>query len=455
MSISNPNIIWGNSKKVQKVSQKEQDEKLEYGRRRIKKRPTFKPSEEKSPKETGKENNSPQAQTANSTAETQPKNKPKQKQSNSENAVDHKSKRAQSNGSKASNKKDTRSYGSGRDSRSAVKRRPLDDKSRRKDDKRKPSGRQPKRTPRDRQGRVKISVVIPAHNEAENIPILLEHLDDMFSGVNYNGEVIIVNDGSTDKTAETLNEGSSRYKFLRVCTHTNRRGLTEALETGFAVAKGEIFVFYPADLQYLPNDIPSMIQKIDEGADIVCGWRQGSYGAKKVVSFFYNSLSRMLFNVKVHDLNSVKAFKREVLQSITFRRDWHRYMVAIAADHGFNVEEVKVKLYPRRHGKSKFGFGRIFVGFFDLLSVKFQLTVMKKPMLLFGMGGLLSGIIGVLLGIVALYMRFVEHNAFRPILYLVMLLIINGLLLFAMGFLAEALVNIKDEIRSLHIRKKL
>lgn len=336
----------------------------------------------------------------------------------------------------------------------AVKRRPLpSNEPLRKEFPRKPERPPVPRESNRRPDRPKISVVIPAYNEAENLPALMEYLEDMLKGVRYEGEVLIVNDGSTDKTAQILADSSRKYRFLRVLNHPLRRGLTEALETGFNAARGDIFVFYPADLQYLPNDIPAMIQKIDNGSDIVCGWRQGNYGLKKFVSFCYNTLSRILFKVKVHDLNSVKAFRREVVNAITLRRDWHRYMVVVAASKGFTIDEVKVKLYPRRHGKSKFGFGRILVGFFDLLSVKFQLTFLKKPLLLFGTGGLLSVSAGIAIGIVALYLRYIEHDGFRPLLYLVILLIMVGISLFALGFLAEAMVGIIDELRAMRKSK--
>jgi hypothetical protein len=189
-----------------------------------------------------------------------------------------------------------------------------------------------------------------------------------------------------------------------------------------------------------------------EGDDIVTGWKKGSYGMKSFVSFFYNALSRWLFKIKVHDLNSVKAFRKEVLEDLPLRKDWHRYLVVMAAEKGFRVGEVRIPLYPRKYGKSKFGIWRIPIGVLDLFSVKFQVSFMRKPMLFFGSIGLISLFLGFLTGIVALYLRIFQHEGFRPVLYLVILLVLSGLSLFALGFLAEAIVSLREEIE--YLRKK-
>jgi dolichol-phosphate mannosyltransferase len=180
---------------------------------------------------------------------------------------------------------------------------------------------------------------------------------------------------------------------------------------------------------------------------VVTGWKEGGYGLKSIGSFIYNLLSRVLFKVNVHDLNSVKAFKKEVTDCFTYRRGWHRYIVVMAAQHGYVIDEVKVKLYPRRSGKTKFGFWRLPLGFLDLLSVKFQLAFTKKPLLFFGSAGLISMILGFLIGLVAIYLRVIENAGFRPLLYLVILLMVSGLLLFTIGFLAELIVSIKEDFK--------
>ena len=297
--------------------------------------------------------------------------------------------------------------------------------------------------------RIKVSIVVPAYNEVENIAPLMEHFSNMFSESKLSGEVILVDDGSTDKTFLKAKECQGKYSFLKVAVHRRNRGLTDALMTGFSMARGKIFVFWPADLQYLPEEIPRLVERIDDGYDVVCGWKRGSYGIKRIVSFIYNLLSRIVFRVKVHDLNSVKAFRREIVDDIPWRRDWHRYMVVMAADKGYKIGEVKVKLYPRLSGQSKFGFWRIPIGFLDLLSVKFQLSFMKKPLLLFGFLGLILIFLGIVTGGVAVYLRVAKNEGLRPLLYLVILLVLSGISFFALGFLAEAIVSLKDEIRAL------
>lgn len=301
--------------------------------------------------------------------------------------------------------------------------------------------------------RITVSVVVPAYNEEGNLPLLAEKFAAMFAGADFNGEVIIVDDGSTDQTYAVALECRQRYPFWKVERHRSNRGLTAALETGFAAARGEIFVFYPADLQYLPEDIPPMIQRIHEGFDVVTGWKQGSYGARRFVSTVYNMFSRMLFPVGVHDLNSVKAFRREVVENLTFRRDWHRYMVVMAAEAGYRIGEVKVQLYPRHSGASKFsGISRIPIGVLDLLAVKFQLSFMKKPLLFFGSLGLIMMVLAGLVGAVTIYLRLIMEQGYRPLLTLVMLLATSGILFFAMGFLGELLINLKEDISSLKSR---
>jgi glycosyltransferase involved in cell wall biosynthesis len=304
----------------------------------------------------------------------------------------------------------------------------------------------PKRAEREK---VKVSVVVPAYNEAENIFPLMEQFNSTFREAKFSGEVILVDDGSADRTFLKASQCQSRYPFLRVLAHKKNRGLTAALETGFNDARGEIFVFYPADLQYHADDLPALIEKIELGYDIVTGWRQGRYGLKRFVSTIYNFSCRLLFNLKVHDLNSVKAFRREVFSDIPLRRDWHRYIVVLGGDKGYKLGEVKVKLYPRRHGKSKFGTSRILVGFFDLLAVKLQLTFLKKPMLYFGTVGSVLTFLGVAVGLLAFYFRFFLNEGYRPLLYLVIILVLGGLSLFVLGFLAEAITSLREDLERL------
>jgi glycosyltransferase involved in cell wall biosynthesis len=293
-----------------------------------------------------------------------------------------------------------------------------------------------------------VSVLVPAKDEAANLPEFVRLCAEALGPAGFSFEVVIVNDGSRDESARVLRELERTHPFLRVVTHRRQRGIADALRSAGDVARGDVFVFYPADLQYLPEDIPKLVAPILAGrADIVTGTKQGKY-EKAFVSGVYNALCRWLFGVRVSDLNSVKAYRREVMQGVPLRPDWHRYMVVIAAADGFRLDSLPVPLHPRRAGQSKFTWRRIPVGIFDLLSVWFQLRFGRKPMLFFGIGGASLFIIGLLAGIVALVLRFGYGIGFRPLLNLVEVMVISGIVLFGFGLLGEMVAGLQEETRA-------
>ena len=295
-----------------------------------------------------------------------------------------------------------------------------------------------------------VSVLVPAKDEAENLAEFVRLAREALLPLPYACELVIVNDGSHDGTPHLLEELKAKHPFLRVVTHRAQRGIADALRSASDVARGRVLVFYPADLQYLPADIPALVAPILAGqADIVTGTKQGQY-EKRFVSSVYNGLSRWLFGVRVNDLNSVKAYRREVMDGLPMRPDWHRFMVVIAASQGFRLAQQPVPLYPRRAGSSKFGIGRIPVGVLDLMSVWFQVRFGRKPMLFFGVIGALLFLVGLLVGGVALYLRFgPPHVGFRPLLDLIMVLVISGVALFGFGFIGEMLAGMREEMRTL------
>jgi len=325
--------------------------------------------------------------------------------------------------------------------------RPRQERERDRDRDRDRDRREREKTRPPQTARVRVSIIIPAFDEQENIEPLFRQFDEVLRRFS-DWEVVFVDDGSTDNTGKLARQAAGRYRWLRVVGHNKNRGLTAALETGFKAARGSVFIFYPADMQYHAQDIPRMISKIDQGADVVTGWRQGKY-RKRFVSFTYNRICRMLFGIKVHDLNSVKAFRKEVFDNIPMRRDWHRYLVVLAAESEYRIDEVKVDLYPRTHGRSKFGAGRILGGVLDLFSVKFQISFMKSPLRFFGTWGVITAFAGFIIGLISLYLRFFTAHGSRTLLYLVILLVLAGLGLFALGFLAEVMVGLRDEISAL------
>jgi glycosyltransferase involved in cell wall biosynthesis len=260
---------------------------------------------------------------------------------------------------------------------------------------------------------------------------------------------VVIDDGSRDGTADALRQLAGDHPFVRFVTHRSQRGIADALRSGSEVARGRILVFYPADLQYSPADIPALVAPILAGeADIVTGTKQGHY-EKRFVSWVYNVLCRWLFGVRVTDLNSVKAYRREVMTAIPTRPDWHRFMVVIAASEGFRVSARAVPLHPRRAGKSKFGIGRIPVGVLDLLSVWFQLRFGRKPMLFFGVPGAVLILLGGAVAVYALIERYAFQHGNRAFLYLVLLLVLGGLLLFGFGFVGEMVAGMREEVRGL------
>jgi glycosyltransferase involved in cell wall biosynthesis len=262
-------------------------------------------------------------------------------------------------------------------------------------------------------------------------------------------EVIVIDDGSTDGTWPVLQELERKYSFLRLARHRASRGIADALRTGYLNARGDVFVFYPADLQFRPEDIPRLTAPILAGeADMVTGFKEGKY-EKAFVSSIYNGLSRTLFHVPVKDLNSVKAYRREIMDALPVRPDWHRYMIVIAAAQGFTVTEISVPLYPRHSGRSKFGLSRIPVGVLDMLSVWFELRFGQKPLLLFGMMGF--GLIA--LSVVASIVLLVMHAGVRSIWLLIETVLVLGSILFATGILGEQIAGQRAQLRE--IRRQL
>lgn len=290
---------------------------------------------------------------------------------------------------------------------------------------------------------IKCSVIVPAYNEEENIFPLVETFAKELSA---DYEVVIVDDGSTDKTYEYSLQAVIKNKFLKVVKHKRNLGKTEAIITGANSAIGEHLLIFDADLQYSVADIPRFVAELENGADMCVGWKQGKYD-KRLVSSIYNNLARKIFGLKVHDINAMKAFRKELLwEIVSLRKDWHRYLVPLAQDKGYQISELKVQLYPRYAGEPKYQSPfRVFIGLFDLLAVGFQIRIMRKPMFYLGLLGFFTMFLGLIVGIIALILRFLGHG-FRPLLYLVILLILAGLLIFGFGFIGESVTHISERI---------
>ncbi|WP_310571455.1 glycosyltransferase family 2 protein [Gemmatimonas sp.] len=296
---------------------------------------------------------------------------------------------------------------------------------------------------------VDVSVLVPAKDEAGNLALFLELCEATFRNESARYEVVVVDDGSTDGSWALLQELRTPYPFLRPVRHRAQRGIAEALRTGYLQSHGRVLVFYPADLQFKPEDIPRLVNPILAGeSDMVTGYKQGKY-EKAFVSGIYNKLSRTLFHVPVRDLNNVKAYRREIMAALPMRPDFHRYMIVMAAAQGFTVTEVPVPLYARHSGRSKFGLSRIPIGVLDMVAVWFELKFGQKPLLAFGMIGVALFALGVLSGLGALVWLAMTGQGQRWVWTVIQTCLMLGSIFFATGLLGEQIAQQRSEVREL------
>ncbi len=295
-------------------------------------------------------------------------------------------------------------------------------------------------------GNPRVSVLVPARDEADNVPELVARVERAFAALGLTGgagELVLVDDGSTDGTGAIADALAVSRPFLRVLHHRRNQGLTAALRTGFAAVRGDLILFLPADLESDPEtDIPLLLSKLDEGYDVVAGWRQGRKEGKVFASGIYNTVSRWLFGVKAHDMNWIKGFRREVIDNLPpLRSDWHRFLLHIAASQGYRIGEVPTPWQKRRAGRSKFGLGRIPISLLDVLVVWFLLTFSRAPMRFFGGMGLIALVVSGLTYFFLLVYWLVAQTQVRPLFSAAGVLLLAGLILFLIGFLAELIVS--------------
>ncbi len=299
-----------------------------------------------------------------------------------------------------------------------------------------------------------LSVVVPCYNEKDNIRPLVQELDELFSRFQASGktcEVLMVDDGSTDGTFEILAELAADRPYLRVIRLRRNFGQTAAMTAGFEHARGAVIVPMDADLQNDPADIPRLIEKLEEGYDVVSGWRKDRKDAlltRRLPSMLANWLVSRVGGLKLHDYGcTLKAYRREVLEPVRLYGEMHRFIPIYAKWSGARVTEIVVNHRPRRAGRSKYNLGRTFKVLMDLVTLKFLGDYSTKPLYLFGGLGTLLCVAGVVCGIVTLIQKYtmgawVHKN---PLLLLAVFLFIVGMVMFSMGLLAELLVRTYHE----------
>ena len=299
-------------------------------------------------------------------------------------------------------------------------------------------------------GPLQLSVVVPLLDEEDNLPALYEQIKRALEG-RYDYEIIFVDDGSTDGSFGVLKGLHASNPRVRVIRFRRNFGQTAALSAGFAHAKGEVIVAMDADLQNDPADIPMLVAKLDEGYDVVSGWRlkrQDKALTRRLPSRIANGLISRITKVKLHDFGcTLKAYRREVLAETRLYGEMHRFIPALASWSGAKVTECVVNHRPRTAGKAKYGLERTLKVVLDLITIKFLGSFSTKPIYIFGGLGIVSAWTALLLGLVVVYQKIFSHFAMNrnPLLLLTAVLMITTVQFILMGLLAELLVRTYHE----------
>jgi len=296
-----------------------------------------------------------------------------------------------------------------------------------------------------------LSLVIPVYNEADNLSLLCQRIHAALASTNWTYEVVMIDDGSTDDSAQILRRLHAEDPQLKVLRFRRNFGQTAALAAGFAYAHGEVIVSLDGDLQNDPLDIPRLVAKLSEGYDLVSGWRinrQDPFVRRRLPSQIANWLISLTTRVKLHDYGcTLKAFRRDVAKELKLYGEMHRFIPALAGDLGARIVELPVTHHPRQRGHSKYGLTRTLWVMLDLLTVKFLSSYATRPSHLFGLCGLLAVLLGgaitLLLGIQKVF--FGVKLAARPLLLLGVLLVVIGVQFVTLGLIGEMLARTYHE----------
>lgn len=296
----------------------------------------------------------------------------------------------------------------------------------------------------------KYSIVVPYHNEEDNVTALYARLKQVMEQVGETFELVFVDDGSRDRTYKLLEEIAAVDSRVLVIKLRRNFGQTSALAAGFDHASGEFILAMDGDLQHDPNDIPAFLEKLDEGYDVVSGWREkriDNFILRRIPSRCANWLMAKLSGVAIHDFGTTfKAYRREVIQNIPLYGEMHRFIPALASWYGASICEIPIRNVNRERGKSHYGISRTFRVFFDLLTIRFLLRYMSRPLHFFGGIGMLSILCGsamavFLLGMKILHPGFDVMNHHGPMFVIGSVLIVCGIQFVALGLLGELQVR--------------
>ncbi len=307
---------------------------------------------------------------------------------------------------------------------------------------------------------VKISIVVPLFNEEESLVELHERLSKAVCSLEKPIEFLYIDDGSTDNSMQVLSDLHNKDPQVRVVQFRRNYGKSAALALGFKEARGEFIVTLDADLQDEPYEIPNLVKKLEEGFDLVSGWKKIRKDPfiKKNTSKLFNFVTRKMTGLGIHDMNcGLKAYRREVTETVNVYGQLHRFLPVLAQWQGFKVGEVVVKHNPRKYGKTKFGASRFIAGFFDLVTVLFITRYTKRPLHLFGLIGLGSFIVGVgistYLAVERLFLG--RYLSDRPLLFLGILAIVVGVQFVSIGLLGEMITESRKDNTNYSIKKTL
>jgi glycosyltransferase involved in cell wall biosynthesis len=294
-----------------------------------------------------------------------------------------------------------------------------------------------------------ISVVVPVYNEAPSLPQLVEELSVALDDLGEEWEVVVVDDGSTDDTFATLTRLNAEHPSVRAVRLRRNSGKAAALDVGFAEAEGDVVVTIDGDGQDDPAELHQLLAKLDEGYDLVAGWKTTRRDPlmRRLVSRIFNAVTGRVSGVRLHDMNcGLKAMRAEVVADIRLYGELHRFLPVLAHYRGFRVTEVPVNHRPRRHGRSRYGLERYVRGFLDLVTVTFMGRYRYRPLHLFGGVGLLLGAIGtVTLAYLTVLKLSGEAIGHRPLLTLGVLLVVVGIQFLSLGLLSELITSHHEE----------